>query len=170
METKSDSMPYLEPSMAMAAMSEAHGHLMSAVYDGIANGLGAHELEPAFDEHKAACLGVYKALCAKPAMKEAALAALKEFAADAPAAKADEQLTALLADAERCIARQAEIAGLRAKDGRPLSEAKRRKLTALRDAIDAIAAPPQPSALAKETAEALLEHYRTKQQRREAAP
>lgn len=167
-ETKSDSMPYMEPSMAMAAMREAHEHLMSAVYDGLDSGLGAHEMEPAFDEHKGACLGVYKALCSKPRMKEAALAALKQFA-DPPAGKADQQLDTLLADAQRCATRQGEIAALRAQEGRTFGEERRHKLAALAAQLHALAAEPVSKILASETAEALLAHYRDRQRRREPA-
>ncbi len=163
---KSASMPYMEPAMAMAAMVEAHQHLMNALYNGIDNGLGAHEVEPAFDEHKEACLAVYKALCQKPAMKAAALELFTIPGADPPAGPAETQLQSLLADAEAFAARQGEIAALRAKGGRSLSQERRGQLAELAKRFWALALVAEPKSLSPEAADALLSHYRDRRGRR----
>jgi HK97 family phage prohead protease len=130
-----------------AALSEFHQIAMTILT----------ALLPESDAQKAASLAEFKALWPAPDV------------AEAPAAKADEQLTTLLADAQRCQERQAEIAALRAKEGRPLSQDRRQKLAELASALTALAAPPATSPLVKETAEALLSHYAEKQRRRQPA-
>ncbi len=158
-DQKSQSMPYLEHGMTMAAMHEAHNHLMDAVADGLYNGLGAHEIEPAYDEHKAACLGVYKSLMSgSKDVRVAAAKAIEQFLGEVafPAeASFAEQLSAVLGAAEGCCIRGEEIERKRAVKGRHLSSDRQEELRVLRSRLEALgerigallepAPPPEPS-------------------------
>jgi len=141
-EQKSNSMPYLEHGMTMAALHEAHNHLMDAVADGLYNGLGVTEVAPAYDEHKAACLKCYGSLMS--GSKEARQAEAKtieqflgEFAFPAEASFA-EQLSAVLAAAEGCVTRGEEIERVRVRKGRRLSSDRQEELRVLQSRLEAL--------------------------------
>jgi HK97 family phage prohead protease len=121
--------------MTMAAMQEAHHHLMGHVADGLYNGLGSTEVAPHFDDHKGACLGVYKCLMGKSAeeRQRAAKAVAQILASELPPAGFSlvTQLDAALAAVESCIDRLQAVKELRDREGRSLSQERRAHLAEL---------------------------------------
>lgn len=96
----------------------------------------------------------------------------KEIPAAARAAKAfNHQLDAALAAVEGCIARGKAIKAIRETDGRDLSDERRAQITALKDALEALAQPrPVPAAepSVKQIVDAaLIKHIARKQRSRE---
>ena len=176
---------YVEYSMCMAAMTQAHYALMSECGDALDGwgdyaGMGDDEkcdaIGSMFDEHKALCMSVVRAVMAGGAEETPQQAALsvRRMAAEHLSSLGDgltyTKHARVTVDAARAlIDRTKARIDMRLKDGRALSEANRQTLKDHRDAltecvgtIDDMLARTEPKADAEKAHSLRVKHLRLK--------